>query len=171
MVSVVGLHFFMITACSHCSFNQITLFQVPFLLYFCVSGMIFPCTEQWNLCCSPHSSIRMLVSTWLTLFCIKPCAEVQPFLILDPEFAFLLVCNLGKLIIQLMPLTQYQVQGVVLSNPFSKSYWVGLWFFFLQQGKQVNFKPACPKASLSGIDLVAPAGALCMHANSNENSC
>lgn len=46
MVSVVGLHFSMITACSHCSFNQIMLFQVPFSLYLNVFGMIFLCTEQ-----------------------------------------------------------------------------------------------------------------------------
>lgn len=46
MVSVVGLHFFLMTACSHCSFNQIMLFQVLFLLYLNVSGMIFLCTKQ-----------------------------------------------------------------------------------------------------------------------------
>lgn len=46
MVSVVGLHFSMITAWSHCSFNQIMLFQVPFSLYLNVFGMIFLCTEQ-----------------------------------------------------------------------------------------------------------------------------
>lgn len=43
--SVVGL-FFLITACSDCSFNQLMLLQVPFLLYFNASGMIYICTVQ-----------------------------------------------------------------------------------------------------------------------------
>lgn len=115
-----GTAFFLITACSHCSFNQIMLFQVPFLLYLNVSGMIFLCREQWNLGCSPHGTIKKPILTWWTLFGIRLYAEVQPFLVLDTEFAFLLVCNLGKLIIQLMPLTQYQVEGVDSNNPFSQ---------------------------------------------------
>lgn len=100
-----GTVFFLISACSDCSFNWIMLFQVPFLLYFHASGVIFICREQWNLCCNPHGSMRNPILTWLTFFGIRLCAGVQPFLVLDTEFAFLHVCNLGKLVIQLVPLT------------------------------------------------------------------
>lgn len=173
MVSVVGLQFFMITACSHCSFNQITLFQVPFLLYFYVSGMIFSCTEQWNLCCSPHGSIRKPTLTWLTLFGIRPCAcaEVQPFLVLDTEFAFLLVRNLGKLIIQLMPLTQYQVQWVVLSNPFRQILLYRAVILFSAARETGEFQTFLPKGFSLWDRPCGTCWSMCMHAYSNENSC